>query len=230
MLGQAYPAVHGGGAQRGLRREIGPGAANDLFPLLTGKDGRLGGEWEWLVQMKATNMLYWPVDPVDYARHLRELPDPTNGKTYAFKTRYTVALRPGKYPRIQPEGTMREPRRAPEYDPYPMTWGYVSGARGLANKYRVPEWAQQGYTPWPELEALQHHWENESRYAFQEASGVVTPPTPCASQGCGGCCPSTWGLLCPGKCPWTTTGCPAGYGSRGISWNGGLPSRPMSST
>ncbi|WP_234554052.1 hypothetical protein [Thermus caliditerrae] len=193
--GLTYPSV-------GMYQIVGnAGAPTKLFPNLTGKDGQLGGEWEWLVQMRATNMVYWPADPVDYARHLRELPDPDNGKTYAFKTRYRIELRPGKYPKILPEYRVLEPRRVPEHDAYPMTQGYARLARQMANQYRIPEEAAKGYTPWPELDALQHHWDNESYYAFRLGSGVVTPPTPLCQPGVGWAMPFYVGPFVPRKVP-----------------------------
>lgn len=185
----------------GMYELVGNGGLDPFFPYVTGKDGTIAGEWEWLTQVRTTRMVRMVQDPVDYANVLKADPNPHNGKTYAFKTRYRVEPRPGKHPKFLPEGTMAEPRRAPEYDAYPMSQGYYAFARRLANAYRVPEYARQGAVPWPELEAVQHYWDNESYYAFQVGSGIVSPPTPLCLPGLGWVLPFSQGTFIPRKVP-----------------------------
>ncbi|MDW8358602.1 hypothetical protein [Thermus sp.] len=149
------------------------------FPFAAGRGGSTEVEVDWLVQVKRTAMSQLAEDPIHYVRLMEERPYRLNGKSYAFTLVHRVELPPGQGPRVVEDPTPRNPRRAPEHDPYPMTRGDVADGRQMANAGRTGRGRQLGFRADdplnPQLERAQHFWDHESYYTFRLASGFGAP-------------------------------------------------------
>ncbi|WP_243030134.1 hypothetical protein [Thermus altitudinis] len=171
-------------------RLLSAAAVSDFLPAVTDREGRLGGELEWVVQYTVPrNWVQFLAGLYDLAERLERDPHPLTGKAFTFKQAYTFAFGPQGEGSYSLEERTRDLRYASELDPYPISQG---GNKVVAIQVW---WCQlvERITGRPCAEngnverawRAQFRWTNQAYYAFGYASGHITPPVPLCAPGVG---------------------------------------------